>query len=70
MAKTLEKEVLFQKIGNTWFIFTEVDGQLCYSKMPEGMDPRKTKLEVYSVIEEHMKKVAGEKTPFTESNPV
>ena len=64
MAKDLEKEVLFQKVGNTWFIFTEIDGQLFYSKMPEGMDPRTTKLEVYSVIEEHMKKVAVEKGLF------
>ncbi|MBL7665838.1 MAG: hypothetical protein JNM93_11950 [Bacteriovoracaceae bacterium] len=52
------KEVLFQKLGNTWFIFAEVNNEMIYSVMPEGMDPRDTKLELYEVIEEHMAKVA------------
>jgi hypothetical protein len=26
--------------------------------MPDGMDPRSTKLELFDVIEDHMKKVA------------
>lgn len=56
------KDVLFQKIGNTWFIFTEQNGELIYSVMPEGMDPRTTKLELYQIIEEHMDRVAGHKT--------
>jgi hypothetical protein len=55
-----ENEVLFQKLGNTWYIFAEVDNQMIYSAMPEGMDPRTTKLELYNVIEEHMKKVASQ----------
>ena len=54
----LTKEVLFQKLGNTWYIFTEVDNKVVYSAMPDGMDPKTTKLELYDVIEEHMKKVA------------
>lgn len=60
MSNTQEitKEVLFQKLGHTWYIFTEVNNQVVYSAMPEGMDPRSTKLELYDVIEEHMKKVA------------
>lgn len=56
-----EKEVLFQKLGNTWYIFTEVNEELIYSAMPEGMDPRTTKLELYDVIEDHMQKVAGQR---------
>lgn len=51
-------EVLFQKLGNTWYIFTEVNGETVYSAMPEGMDPKTTKLELYDVIEEHMRKVS------------
>jgi len=51
-------DVLFQKLGNTWFIFSEIDGEIIYSAMPAGMDPRDTKLELYNVIEEHMRKVA------------
>lgn len=54
----ITKEVLFQKLGNTWYIFTEVDNRVVYSAMPEGMDPMTTDLELYDVIEDHMKKVA------------
>lgn len=36
-----QKEVLFQKLGQTWFIFTEIDDEVVYSAMPEGMDPKK-----------------------------
>ena len=55
------KDVLFQKIGNTWFIFSEVNNEVVYSVMPEGMDPKTTKLELYQIIEEHMTKVANHK---------
>lgn len=51
-------DVLFQKLGNTWYIFTEIQGELVYSVLPHGMDPHSTKLELYEVIENHMKKVA------------
>ena len=51
-------EVLFQKLGSTWYIFTEVNSEFVYSAMPEGMDPRSTKLELFEVIENHMEKVA------------
>jgi hypothetical protein len=57
-STTITKEVLFQKLGTTWFIFTEVNNEVVYSAMPEGMDPRETKLELYDVIEEHLKKVS------------
>lgn len=51
-------EVLFQKLGNTWYIFAEIDNEVVYSTMPEGMDPYTTKLELYNVIEDHMKRVS------------
>lgn len=53
-----QNDVLFQKIGGKWYIFSEVSGELVYSAMPEGMDPRSTKLELYRVIEDHIKRVA------------
>ena len=53
-----EKEVLFQKLGSTWFVFSEVDDEVIYSTLPEGMDPYSIKLELFEVIEEHMNKVA------------
>lgn len=54
----ITKEVLFQKLGHTWYIFTEINNEIVYSAMPEGMDPRETQLELFDVIEEHMKKVS------------
>jgi hypothetical protein len=56
--KEITSEVLFQKLGNTWYIFTEIDNKVVYSCMPDGMDPHTTKLELYDIIEDHMKKVA------------
>lgn len=60
-VKNNVKDVLFQKIGNTWFIFSEVNNEVVYSVMPAGMDPKSTKLELYEIIEEHMTKVASHK---------
>lgn len=62
------KDVLFQKIGNTWFIFSEVNSEVVYSVMPAGMDPKTTSLELYEIIEEHMTKVAGNKKRSPEAS--
>jgi hypothetical protein len=62
------KDVLFQKIGNTWFIFSEVNNEAVYSVMPQGMDPKSTKLELFSIIEDHMTKVASHKRRSPEAN--
>lgn len=62
------KDVLFQKIGHTWFIFSEVNNEVVYSVMPAGMDPKTTKLELYEIIEEHMTKVAGNKKRSPEAS--
>lgn len=51
-------EVLFQKLGNTWYVFTEVSGDMIYSALPNDMDPHTTRLELFEVIEEHMQKVS------------
>ena len=51
-------EVLFQKMGNTWYVFTENNGDMVYSALPYGMDPHTTNLELFEVIEEHMAKVS------------
>ena len=57
-AHNTQSEVLFQNLGETWYVFSEVDSELIYSALPDGMDPRETKLELFHVIEEHMKKVS------------
>ena len=51
-------EVLFQRLGNTWYVFSEIEGEMVYSALPDGMNPHTTKLELFEVIEEHMKKVS------------
>lgn len=56
--KQATSEVLFQKMGNTWYVFTEIKGDLVYSALPYGMDPHTTNLELFEVIEEHMEKVS------------
>ena len=60
-VKNSVKDVLFQKIGNTWFIFSEINNEVIYSVMPQGMDPKSTKLELYEIIENHLVKVASHK---------
>jgi hypothetical protein len=67
-TKNQVKDVLFQKIGNTWFIFSEVNNEVIYSVMPHGMDPKSTKLELFSIIEDHMSKVASHKRRAPEAN--
>ena len=59
----IENEVLFQKLGNTWFAFTEINDELIYSPLPTGLDPRTTKLELYDIIEEHLNKVSEARKP-------
>jgi hypothetical protein len=57
-TNTKTNEILFQKLGNNWYVFTEVQGDMVYSALPNGMDPHTTKLELFEVIEEHMEKVS------------
>lgn len=56
--KNHDAEVLFQKLGNVWYVFSEINNDVVYSALPTGMDPRTTDLELYTIIEEHMEKVA------------
>ncbi|MEC7276099.1 MAG: hypothetical protein VXV96_07245 [Bdellovibrionota bacterium] len=60
-TQSIENEVLFQKLGSTWYIFTEIAGDVVYSQLPEGMDPHTTKLELYDVIEDHMMRVSKQR---------
>ena len=57
-AKGSNQEVLFQKLGNTWYAFCEINGEVVYSALPQNVDPRQTKLELYHLIEEHLKKIS------------
>ena len=54
--ETFESDVLFQKLGNTWYAFSEIDDQIIYSALPKGMSPKTSKLELINVVEKHLKK--------------
>ncbi len=55
---TTESDVLFQRLGDTWYIFTEIDGEVIFSALPKGVSPHSQEIELYTVIKDHMKKVA------------
>jgi len=52
-------DVLFQKLGNTWYVFSEINDDFIYSALPAGLNPKTTKLELFEVIEDQMKKVSS-----------
>ena len=54
----LQNEVLFQKLGNKWYVFSEVENDFIYSPLPEGVNPKTTKLELFEVIENHIIRVS------------
>ncbi len=54
-----KRDVLFQKLGNTWYVFSEINDDLIYSALPNGVDPKSTNIELFELIEEHLNKVAG-----------
>jgi hypothetical protein len=58
-TNTQQSEVLFQKLGATWYVFSESGDDMVYSALPAGMDPRSTEVELLEIVEEHMKKVKG-----------
>jgi len=57
--KSIDTDVLFQKLGNVWYAFSEINNEFVYSALPKGIDPHETKIELFDVIESHLKKVAG-----------
>lgn len=65
---SMDKDVLFQKIGNTWYIFCEQNGELMYTALPEYMDPYSIDFEIYEVLEAEFDKAASKpakKSPET-----
>ena len=54
----LNNEVLFQKLGNRWYVFSEIEDNFIYSPLPEGINPKTTKLELFEVIENHIVRVS------------
>ena len=46
-----ETNVLFQKLGSTWYAFAEVEGEMLFRALPEGLDPKTTKFEFTQVVD-------------------
>lgn len=51
-------DVLFQKLGNNWYAFAEINNEFVYTLLPDGIDPRTTKMELYQIIEDQMVRAA------------
>ena len=53
-----EKRVLFQRLGNYWYVFVDIDGSdrdVFYTRLPDNLDPKVDEYEIYQVLEEEMK---------------
>lgn len=52
----LFKDVLFQKMGNQWFVFVEsVEDSVQYSILPKGLDPHINSVQLYEFIGDFQK---------------
>ena len=56
--QSIETEVLFQKLGNTWYVFSEIGGEVIFSPLPKGISPESTRVELFASIEDHLKKIS------------
>ncbi|TDJ07423.1 MAG: hypothetical protein E2O68_03630 [Deltaproteobacteria bacterium] len=52
-----DADILFQKMGNRWYLFTQIGDDCIYSELPPGIDPKSSEFELYEVLEEHVDKV-------------
>lgn len=64
------KNVLYQKLGNQWFIFSELDnGEVIYTALPKDFNPSNKRELVYLRDEEKKSaKVAPHKNPPIETS--
>ncbi|MCY4523912.1 MAG: hypothetical protein OXB84_04155 [Halobacteriovoraceae bacterium] len=58
IEKKLKSKVLYQKLANKWYVFTEVDGKILYSKLDDNIDPAITPIELIHITEESPKPTA------------
>jgi len=56
--KTIETNVLYQKMGDTWYAFAEIDGEVLFRALPHGMNPKKTQIDFMQVIADQEEKKA------------
>ncbi len=49
--KTVDTKVLYQKLGNTWYAFAEIDGEVLFRALPDGKNPETTKFEFTQIVD-------------------
>ena len=49
-SEFIEKEVLFQKIGSQWYVFSFDGDQLNFCALPSHLNPKSSKVEIYEQI--------------------
>ena len=49
-SEFVEKEVLFQKIGSQWYVFSFDGDQLHFCALPSHLNPKSSKVEIYEQI--------------------
>jgi hypothetical protein len=62
MAKkeaTKESKVLYQKLGDTWYLFTEIQGEVIFTALPKEVNPYEKPLEIYEIIEKAKTKIGN-----------
>ncbi len=57
-GKDLSK-VLYQKLGNIWYIFTEIEGKVIFTALPKEINPFENKVEIYEIIEKEKAKITN-----------
>ena len=56
-SKYHDADILFQKMGEKWYLFTQIGDDVIFSELPPGINPKSAKFELYEVLEEHVGKV-------------
>lgn len=56
--KEKEVQVLYQKLGGQWYVFSEINEEVFFSPLPEGLDPHSSQFELFEVIEDHLESMA------------
>ncbi|MBF0361807.1 MAG: hypothetical protein HQK49_12390 [Oligoflexia bacterium] len=66
------RQVLYQKIGEKWYVFAETEDdneEIIFAPIPMGIDPKKTKFDLYQVIDEKESSKESSKERSKRSRP-
>ena len=64
-TRVIEKDILVQKLANTWYIFSEINNDIIYTAIPKAVDPFHDTIELYHYVENHKEKVQRARPTFT-----